>query len=290
MKRFFTVALFLAFCLQLVVAQETRYFKYSHSVNMNSEEVQNKYSKSSSKYFYITCVDGDKFAEVHGSWYDAQTYANRYQRSSSFSSRFVQMTNMTDLFTGQPYILSEKYELYEIKSGYEIYPRQFQQINAWGYSSGWSYSENFYALGDCCLIVREKGKDATLHYYYELDMNEVKELVDLARKYDPYNFDNIQLAPSSSSYDYNYGSTSSSSLSSYTASTREERMYKQLYAKRVSQFHSTKRSLDIVETYTAKSSIRTVLYRIQNEMRNLRVEAQQKGIYIEQAYEEYASF
>jgi hypothetical protein len=145
-------------------------------------------------------------------------------------------------------------------------------------------------LGDCCLIVREKGKDATLHYYYELDMNEVKELVDLARKYDPYNFDNIQLAPSSSSYDYNYGSTSSSSLSSYTASTREERMYKQLYAKRVSQFHSTKRSLDIVDTYTAKSSIRTVLYRIQNEMRNLRVEAQQKGIYIEQAYEEYASF
>lgn len=289
MKKIFVIVFSILSCMQLVVAQETRYFKYSHSVNTSSSAVQYKYSKSSSKYFYITCVDGDRFAEVHGTWNDAQTYANRYVRSSAFSSKYVQMTNMTDLVTGQPYILSEKYELYDINSGFEIYPRQYQKINAWGNASGWSYGDNFYALGDCCLIVREKGKDSIWHYYYELDMYEVEDLVELSRKYDPYNFDNIVIMPSTYTNTYDYGSTTTGS--SYGANEREERMYRQHYAKKVSLFNSARQSLGLIErNYVAESQMRALLLRQQREMRDIRMEAQQKGIQISPAYEESMSF
>lgn len=285
MRKLLSVLLIFCSLLQMSTAQEIRFFKYSHSVDANSDEVRNKYSKSSSKYFYITCVDGERFAEVHGSWNEARTYANRYTRYSAFSSKFVQMTNMTDLVTGEPYILSEKYELYDIDSGYEIYPRQFSKINMWGNSSKWSYSENFYALGDCCLIVKEKGKEQVWHYYYELDQNETEELVELSWKNDPYNFDNIKVATPS------YGTTNSnvSSYSSSTASSREEIMYKQQYAKRVQMFNSTLSSLNVIEN-SAIYSIKATLRAHQKAMREIRMEAQQKGIYIEQAYEEYASF
>ena len=286
MRKLLLTVILITTSMLVVNAQEIRFFQYSHSVSANSSSVLNRYSKSSSKYFYITCVNGDQFTEVHGSWYDARTYANRYSRYSAFSTKFVQMTNMTDLITGEPYILSEKYELYDINSGYEIYPRQFSKINMWGNSSKWSYGENFYALGDCILIVKEKGKEQVWHYYYELDQNEVDELVELSWKNDPYNFDNIHVVtPSNQAV-----GSSVSSYSSSTASSREEIMYRQQYAKRVQLFNSDLSSLNVVENSAARYSIKNTLHKHQKAMREIRMEAQQKGIYIEQAYEEYASF
>ncbi|MBQ8499247.1 MAG: hypothetical protein IJ495_00985 [Bacteroidales bacterium] len=287
MKKLFSALLFFCF-VSVATAQEVRFFKYSHSVNANSSSTLNKYSKSSSKYFYITCVDGERFAEVHGSWSDAQTYANRYQRPSAFSSRYVQMTNMTDLVTGQPYILSEKYDLYEVSSGYEIYPRQFQKINVWGQSSDWSYGNNFYALSDCSLVIREKGSADIWHYYEELDAFEVEELIEVAMQDDPYNFDNIYISDTPT-YNNTYDGGSSSG-SNEGVSTREEGMYKQMYQKWVDVFNSALESLRLVKGSSSESSVRQTLRDEQKQMREIRMEAQQKGIYIPQAPEETMSF
>lgn len=85
-------------------------------------------------------------------------------------------------------------------------------------------------------------------------------------------------------------SSSSSSSSSATSHQRLEQMYKSQYAKRVELFNSDLYSLQLVKGSSSEIIIRSTLRKHQNEMRNIRNDAQQNGIYIPQAYEENASF
>lgn len=104
-----------------------------------------------------------------------------------------------------------------------------------------------------------------------------------------YKFKDISDLPSTPSYG-NLHDGRASSGSNEGASTREIEMYKQQYQKWVDVFNSNLKSLHLVEGTSSESTFRQSMRREQNYMRETRMEAQQKGIYIPQAYEETMSF
>lgn len=292
MKKLLSLVLVLVSSVLFSSAQEIRYFKYSYSVNSKTEDYEDKYSERSSKYYYIICVDSDgRLAHVYGSWSDAQSRTRSYSYPSAFSDKYVKLQNMTDLYTGQPYILSEKYQFYEYDNGYDFYVRMYNRITGFG-NSGWNYGEEFFAVGSDDMIIGNKISGTLYwHYYDELDEDEVDELLKKSDENNPYEFDEVYIPDTPSYNDIYDGGSSSGSYPS--AAEREEKMYRQQYQKRVELFNSDLNTLRKVQggsSYVSETTIRSTLSSHQREMRRIRNEAQQKGIYIPQAYEETMSF
>ena len=287
------LSLFMFVCSVLVSsAQEISRYKYSYTMNTNTGTETEKYTKGSSRYLYIICVKGDRLAKVNCSWSNARMYMTTYSNSSDFSMKYAEMSNEFDLFTGQPFISTTKYEYYQYNGGYDIYVKWHSRIDAFGNQSEWKTQGHFIAIGDGEMMIGEQVSGVNyFHYYDELDEDEVDELLGVSDKDNSYKFDNVYI-PNTPSYNGTY-SGGSSSGSYPSASEREEKMYREQYQKRVELFNSDLSTLRLVQggsSYVSETTIRSTLFSHQREMRRIRNEAQQKGIYIPQAYEETMSF